>query len=235
MIFGGLYARQIIRSLGEITVFLNKIENFYLAIMRVLVLIIVTLALLGFVGGGVAWFFSSEGKASKFEPVTAVELLAGNGKVVLTEPNLSSYQKIYTSIDMFIKSNSKDAEPLDKDELFSKIHEFVQAYTSEEDKSVFLSSMADVIGTALQDSSTKEKLKEGEEPYDVAFGLLDVYQEKYSEKYTKSLMSTNGESPMSSLYKIIGVLYCLMIFISLIFVFLLSKIERNLRAVKQDN
>lgn len=150
---------------------IQKLENSYVAILRVVVIVVATILL---VGAAVMGTMSLKGmlpasqekiEVGSVDPKDVLAEVAPNEKRVAldaglhaTEPDhakanpyLADYEKAYAAVVSFVNKTSKSSMQIDKARFFAVLDQNVAGYDADEVKAKYISGLAAAFGTSLGD------------------------------------------------------------------------------------
>lgn len=151
---------------------IQKLENSYVAILRVVVIVVATVLLLVAVVMGVMSLkgmlpaANEEVEIGSVDPkdvlaeVTPSERSGSDAAPDATQPEqarenanpyLADYEKAYAVVAPFVSKTSKNAVEIDKERFFAVLEQNASEYAAEEIKAKYVSGLIDAFSTSLRD------------------------------------------------------------------------------------
>lgn len=143
--------------------FISKIENSYVAILRVVIVLFATLLLLGAAGLGFMALkekFASPGSASGINVdtkdvikavVPAEEATSAQAAAASPRAHQEEYNKAFALVAPFVQKYSNGKETLDKDQFFATLDESMERFDTPELKKAYITGWISTMDASLKD------------------------------------------------------------------------------------
>jgi len=235
---------------------LNKLEELYLTILRYAVIISAGILLIAAIIYGLSSFkiLSSEPKHKDFIPKvsenTMIESIAKKNeskatlpekemnKTKKTDPNQEHYDKIATVVTAFVSEHCGGTQNVNRDDVIRVTRNKAEAYNNPKRTSAYAKNFAETITKTLADPTVINKAKSGQTCIDLINTALGAFQQEFDtqirtnneehNRKTQEYMIKKSEG-LTNLYFALGAFGT---FLSIVFLSVIIKIERNLRSMR---
>ena len=236
---------------------LQKLENFYLAILRFVVLLVAGLLLVAvgfFAVESTAMWRSAPmplneviqvGDAAVKEAVLASdvdspEMTETSGAKAVTDPNQEHYAKAAASILAFFNTHFPGEYSLDQQKIENMAKQQAEAFEEADIQSAYAKGLAGNLAAVLADPAIVSFAK-SHTPGQAVETVIDSYTNEFKQK-AKELQAKNDEAQATYLAEQASAKQSLYaaaagfgIFLLIVFLSLIIKIERNLRPEHRTN
>jgi hypothetical protein len=223
---------------------LKKLEEAYLAILRVVVIVVATLLL-----AAVAWFLVLSVKPAPAgkEPAKAMQAVSEQtvlNKVLGTTgaamtgggamPPPQAYDRAIAALSKFVKDQTAGMDSVERESALETLKRRAEMTDNAEAAAAYVAGLGPMLEKVLSSPAVAEQAKTGS-PFMVASQVVDAYSEEFtaeSKKVSEELMSHQQDQAMNEAERTQNLTMAagaFALFLSVLFLSLVIKIERNLR------
>jgi hypothetical protein len=223
---------------------LKKLEEAYLAILRVVVIVVATVLLVA-----VVWFVAASLKPVTAEKAPAKQMAPVSEQAVVNKvlgvsgpgtpgggapPAAAAYGRALAALSKFMKEQTGGMDSVDQENALETLKRRAEMMDNNETAAAYVAGLGPMLEKVLGSPAVIAAAKQGS-PYMTASQVIDAYSEEFTAESKKVSEEAMGHESMQAmkeaersqnLYMAAG---AFAMFLSVLFLTLVIKIERNLR------